>query len=79
MLNVLVVLSRADQRELRWFGHLERMDKYRMCLDVLYTYTHTHTHTYTHIYIYSCIYIYIYVSSGSCLLYKWGLRKRFDG
>ena len=22
--------SRADQRVLRWFGHVERMDKYRM-------------------------------------------------
>ena len=22
--------SRADQRVLRWFGHLERMDEYRM-------------------------------------------------
>ena len=22
--------SRADQRVLRWFGHVERMDEYRM-------------------------------------------------
>ena len=22
--------SRADQRVLRWFGHLEKMDEYRM-------------------------------------------------
>ena len=24
--------SRADQRVLRWFGHMERMDEYRMAL-----------------------------------------------
>ena len=27
--------SRADQRILRWFGHVERMDKYRMARRVL--------------------------------------------
>ena len=27
--------SRADQRVLRWFGHVERMDKYRMARRVL--------------------------------------------
>ena len=27
--------SRADQRVLRWFGHLERMDEYRMARRVL--------------------------------------------
>ena len=27
--------SRADQRELRWFGHVERMDEYRMTRRVL--------------------------------------------
>ena len=27
--------SRADQRVLRWFGHLERMDEYRMARKVL--------------------------------------------
>ena len=27
--------SRADQRVLRWFGHLERMDEYRMTRRVL--------------------------------------------
>ena len=27
--------SRADQRELRWFGHVERMDEYRMARRVL--------------------------------------------
>ena len=27
--------SRADQRVLRWFGHLERMDEYRMVRRVL--------------------------------------------
>ena len=27
--------SRADQRVLRWFGHVERMDKYRMARGVL--------------------------------------------
>ena len=27
--------SRADQRVLRWFGHLERMDDYRMARRVL--------------------------------------------
>ena len=24
------LVSRADQRVLRWFGHVERMDEYRM-------------------------------------------------
>ena len=27
--------SRTDQRVLRWFGHLERMDEYRMARRVL--------------------------------------------
>ena len=27
--------SRADQRVLRWFGHMERMDEYRMARMVL--------------------------------------------
>ena len=27
--------SRADQRLLRWFGHVERMDEYRMARRVL--------------------------------------------
>ena len=27
--------SRADQRVLRWFGHVERMDEYRMSGKVL--------------------------------------------
>ena len=27
--------SRADQRRLRWFGHVERMDEYRMARRVL--------------------------------------------
>ena len=27
--------SRADRRELRWFGHVERMDQYRMTKRVL--------------------------------------------
>ena len=27
--------SRADQRALRWFGHVERMDGYRMARRVL--------------------------------------------
>ena len=27
--------SRADHRVLRWFGHLERMDEYRMARTVL--------------------------------------------
>ena len=27
--------SRADQRVLRWFGHMERMDEYRMARGVL--------------------------------------------
>ena len=27
--------SRADQRVLRWFGHAERMDEYRMAKRVL--------------------------------------------
>ena len=27
--------SRADQRVLRWFGHAERMDEYRMARRVL--------------------------------------------
>ena len=25
------LVSRADQRVLRWFGHVERMDEYRIC------------------------------------------------
>ena len=29
--------SRADQRVLRWFGHVERMDDYRMARRVLMT------------------------------------------
>ena len=29
--------SRADQRVLRWFGHVERMDEYRMASRVLMT------------------------------------------
>ena len=28
-------VSRADQRVLRWFGHVERMDEYRMARRVL--------------------------------------------
>ena len=27
--------SRADQRALKWFGHVERMDEYRMTRGVL--------------------------------------------
>ena len=27
--------SRADQRALRWFGHVERMDEYHMARRVL--------------------------------------------
>ena len=27
--------SRADQRVLRWFGHVQRMDEYRMAIKVL--------------------------------------------
>ena len=27
--------SRVDQRVLRWFGHMERMDEYRMAIRVL--------------------------------------------
>ena len=27
--------SRADQRVLRWFGHVERMDEYRMTRNVM--------------------------------------------
>ena len=27
--------SRADQRVLRWFGHVERMDEYRMARRVM--------------------------------------------
>ena len=27
--------SRADQRVLRWFGHMERMDEYRLARRVL--------------------------------------------
>ena len=27
--------SRADQRVLRWFGHVERMDEYRLARSVL--------------------------------------------
>ena len=30
-----VLASRADQRVLRWFGHVERMDEYRMARRVL--------------------------------------------
>ena len=30
-----VLASRADQRVLRWFGHVERMDEYRMARMVL--------------------------------------------
>ena len=30
-----VLASRADQRILRWFGHVERMDEYRMARRVL--------------------------------------------
>ena len=30
--------SRADQKVLRWFGHVERMDKYRMARRVLMAY-----------------------------------------
>ena len=29
--------SRADQRVMRWFGHVERMDEYRMARRVLMT------------------------------------------
>ena len=29
------LVSRADQRVLRWFGHVERMDDYRMARRVL--------------------------------------------
>ena len=29
--------SRADQRVLRWFGHVERLDQYRMARRVLIT------------------------------------------
>ena len=29
------IASRADQRVLRWFGHVERMDEYRMARRVL--------------------------------------------
>ena len=29
--------SRADQRVLKWFGHVERMDEYRMARRVLMT------------------------------------------
>ena len=28
-------MSRADQRALRWFGHVEKMDEYRMARRVL--------------------------------------------
>ena len=28
-------MSRADQRVLRWFGHVERIDEYRMARKVL--------------------------------------------
>ena len=30
-----LLASRADQRVLRWFGHVERMDEYRMVRKVL--------------------------------------------
>ena len=29
------LVSRADQRALRWFGHVKRMDKYNMASKVL--------------------------------------------
>ena len=29
------VVSRANQRVLRWFGHVERMDEYRLARRVL--------------------------------------------
>ena len=29
------LMSRADQRVLRWFGHVERMDEYRLARRVL--------------------------------------------
>ena len=29
------LVSRADQRVLRWFGHVERMDEYRIARRVL--------------------------------------------
>ena len=31
----IVLASRADQRVLRWFGHVERMDEYSMAGTVL--------------------------------------------
>ena len=31
----MVLASRTDQRVLRWFGHVERMDDYRMARRVL--------------------------------------------
>ena len=31
------LVSRADQRILRWFGHVKRMDEYRMAIRVLMT------------------------------------------
>ena len=38
-LSILIIerelASRADQRVLRWFGHVERMDEYRMARRVL--------------------------------------------
>ena len=29
------LVSRADQRVLRWFGHMERMDEYHIAIRVL--------------------------------------------
>ena len=29
------LVSRAEQRVLRWFGHVERMDEYRMAIRVM--------------------------------------------
>ena len=36
--------SRADQRVLRWFGHVERMDEYRMARRVLMAKLEGHQH-----------------------------------